>query len=77
MMGHKKPFLHDTGALLLSGTVVKSELAGQCGGSFLLVSMSILHSIVVEAPLSPGAKHCTMVLEVLSIIFLSLNCGIS
>ena len=40
----KKPFLHDTTAASQCA-VVKSEFAGQRGGSFLLVSMSILHSM--------------------------------
>ena len=43
ILGHKKPFLHDTTAASQCA-VVKSEFAGQRGGSFLLVSMSILHS---------------------------------
>ena len=40
----KKPVLHDTTAASQCA-VVKSEFAGQRGGSFLLVSMSILHSM--------------------------------
>ena len=44
-LGTQKNLFYMTQAAASQCAVVKSEFAGQRGGSFLLVSMSILHSM--------------------------------